>query len=123
MSEQITPQRWQYGMDYTGPEVLPDPRIAVAKWLGWTKNHNVQTENAVPEPDNYNRAIWNLTPVDCHIIEDQVIYRDQKNSAWITLMYVPPESTAEYDAWQTVFVPSAAWQHLGAPPIKTRRLL
>lgn len=121
MNERTKLMYWTYGPDFELKQNLQDPRIAIARQLGWQKYYNECTEYATPEPDNYNRAIWNLLPVDCKIADFQVIYKDHHNDAWFTVMYIPEEKIEEYQAWLSVFNPKAHWQHEDAPAIKARR--
>jgi len=110
---------WSYGPEYQGARDLPDPRLTLARHIGWKKVHSEDTEYPTPEPDNYNRAVYSSTPVDCSIIEDQVIYKYK--DAWITLLYVPSEDTAQVDSWIFQCKPKAVWCHLKAPKIKQQR--
>jgi hypothetical protein len=98
-----------------------DPRLAVAKHIGWQKLFGPDTMWNVPEPDNYNRAILTEKPTECVFIEDQVIYKDVAKDVWITLMYVPDEQLSEYDAWMLRLQPLANWQHNNAPKIRWRK--
>lgn len=98
-----------------------DPRLPVARHIGWTKMFGPDTEFSVPEPDNYNRAILNKKPVECLFVEDQVIYKDVSKDMWITLMYVPEEQLYQYDEWLWQLRPEAYWQHTNAPKIRYRR--
>ena len=121
MSEQTKPMYWTYSPAFEGKQNFADPRIAIAKHLGWQKYSNACTEYATPEPDNYNRAIWSLLPVDCRITEDQVVYRDVARDAWITVMLIQQEDIETYENWKTIHDPLAFWQHNSPPPVKTRR--
>tara|TARA_R110000868_G_scaffold396748_1_gene669039 strand:+ start:416 stop:979 length:564 start_codon:yes stop_codon:yes gene_type:complete len=115
---------WTCAPEYFSTAELPDPRLAVARYTGWKKLHTPETDYCTPEPDNYNRAILSRNPVDCTIVEDQVIYYISANKLWITLMYVPEELVVQVDTWMAQCKPLAYWQHLRAPKIKpTRGLL
>ena len=98
-----------------------DPRLLVARHIGWTKIAGSETIFSVPEPDNYNRAILTQRPVECVFIEDQVIYKDLNKNMWITLMYVTEEQLGEYNAWLNRLQPDAYWQHTQAPKIRYRK--
>ena len=98
-----------------------DPRIIVARHIGWQKLFGDQTYYSVPEPDNYNRAVLTIKPVECKFIEDQVIYKDANKGGWITLMYVPDEQLGEYDAWLNRTDNLAYWQHIKAPVMRYRK--
>ena len=112
---------WTYGPEYANKNELNDPRLALAKWMGWKKLHTPETEYRTPEPDNYNRAVFAAEAIDCTIIEDQVVFYDKVNKGWITLLYVPDEQTTEVDAWIQQCRPWAYWVHLRAPKIKPQR--
>ena len=112
---------WTYGPEYALGCELQDPRLALAKWLGWKKLHTPETEYRTPEPDNYNRAIFAGTPIDCTIVKDQVIFYDKVNQGWITLLYVPEHQIIEVDSWIEQCRPQAHWNHFKAPRIKPRR--
>ena len=110
---------WSYGPEYQGSQDLPDPRIQLARQIGWKKAHGVETEYHTPEPDNYNRAVLAHIPIDCSIIEDQVFYKYK--DSWISLMYVPPEQCNQIDSWIRQCRPMAVWCHLKPPRIKPQR--
>lgn len=112
---------WTYGPEFARRNYLSDPRVTLAKHIGWKKYHYADTEFKTPEPDNYNRAILSKYPVDCTIIEDQVFYYDADYKGWITLMYVPESQCAAVDAWIQQCQPWAVWCHQRAPKIKSRR--
>ena len=112
---------WTYGPEYALDIELKDPRLALAKHLGWKKLNSAYTEYTTPEPDNYNRAVFGLHPIDCDVIEDQVIYYDKSSQGWITLMYVPDHQITQIDAWIAQCQPWAYWQHNKPPKIKPQR--
>jgi hypothetical protein len=93
----------------------------LAKWLGWKKSNYADTEYRTPEPDNYNRAVFAKTIIDCTIIKDQVIFYDKVGQGWITLMYVLDSQFTEVDSWIEQCRPQAHWVHLRAPKIKPSR--
>ena len=73
---------------------IPDPRIAIAKQLAWTKPITNETEYSLPEPDHYNYAGLSSKIWDCPVIECQVFYWDKKLRAWWSVYYVPEEATS-----------------------------
>ena len=111
---------WTYNTERPRRE-YNDPRVPVAKHIGWQKLFGTQTMYCVPEPDNYNRAIMSATPIECVFVEDQVIYKDLSKNLWCTLMYVPEEQIGEYEAWMNRLQPMAYWQHTNAPRIRYRK--
>lgn len=112
---------WTYAPEYTSKFELNDPRMILARYLGWKKLNTAETEYSTPEPDNYNRAVFASRPQECSIVKDQVIFYDKTNQGWITLMYVPELEINQVDAWilQSKFL--AHWIHLRAPKIKPQR--
>jgi len=112
---------WTYNPEYTNTKELYDPRMAVARYLGWKKLHTTETEYRTPEPDNYNRAVYTTQAVECKLIEDQVIFYDKVGQGWITLMYVPEDKITSVDQWIIDCKPQAYWNHFKAPKIKPRR--
>lgn len=112
---------WTYGPEYALTTELSDPRIVLARYLGWKKLNTAETEYCTPEPDNYNRAIFSSTLIECSIVEDQVVFYDKTNQGWITLMYVPEYQITAVDSWIAQCRPKAHWRHFKAPKIKPRR--
>ena len=78
---------------------IVDPRIAIAKHIGWTRPLTGLTDYSLPEPDNYNYAVFNALPWECPIIEDQVFYYDKRLKGWWTVYYVPSDIEDEFIAW------------------------
>jgi len=112
---------WTYGPEYALDCELNDPRLALARQIGWKKSLYAETEYTIPEPDNYNRAVFASTPIDCTIVEDQVIFKDKVGQGWITLLYVPDEQITAVDTWIEQCRPRAHWRHFKAPKIKPQR--
>jgi hypothetical protein len=98
-----------------------DPRVPVARHIGWQKLFGTETVYCTPEPDNYNKAILTAKPVECVFIEDQVIYKDIVKGLWCTLMYVPEDQMGEYETWMNRLQPDAHWQHKNPPKIRTKK--
>lgn len=111
---------WTYNSQRPKRDYI-DPRLPVARHIGWTKLAGSETMFSVPEPDNYNRAILTKKPVECVFVEDQVIYKDLNKDMWITLLYIPDEQLGEYNAWTMRLKPEAYWQHTQAPKIRYRK--
>lgn len=78
---------------------IVDPRIAIAKHIGWSRPLTGMTDYSLPEPDNYNYAVFNPLPWECPIIEDQVFYYDRRLQGWWTVYYVTEEVEDEFIAW------------------------
>lgn len=76
-----------------------DPRIAIAKHIGWNKPLTAMTDYSLPEPDNYNYAVLNALPWECPVIKDQIFYYDKRQKGWWSVYYVPEELEDEFIAW------------------------
>lgn len=77
-----------------------DPRIPIARHIDWIKTYTIESTFTSPEPDNYNRAVYALTPIECKFIKDQVFYRDlTKHNTWWTVYYVPQDQLENFDSW------------------------
>jgi hypothetical protein len=98
-----------------------DPRLPIARQIGWTKLFGTETSFTLPEPDNYNRAVITLKPVECPFIEDQVIYKDFNKNAWATVLYVPEQQQAEFELWLSRTDIQAHWRHTNAPEFRRPR--
>jgi hypothetical protein len=115
------PSYWTYSQNVN--QHLPDPRIRIARHIGWQKNTGDDTSYSVPEPDNYNRAVITDTAVECPFIENQVIYKDSVRNGWICVMLVAEEQSGEYTAWLKRLAPKAHWHHYKAPKLKKSRCI
>jgi hypothetical protein len=111
---------WEYNMPKPRRD-FSDPRLPVARHIGWQKLFGAETMYCTPEPDNYNRAIMTKKPIECVFVEDQVIYKDLNKDMWITLMYIPDDQQGEYETWINRLQPCAHWQHTNAPRIRLRK--
>lgn len=100
-----------------------DPRMPIARQIGWQKYSGDETSFTVPEPDNYNKAVVTDTPVECKFVEDQVIYKDTVKNGWVCVMLVADEQEGEYQAWLERLQPVAHWQHKNPPKLKKTRLI
>jgi hypothetical protein len=65
---------------------LPDPRIAVVSHIDWVPNKYSNWSR--PEPDNYNRAIFDNKAIYIEGIRNQCWYRDHRRGGWFSLYYV-----------------------------------
>ena len=114
---------WNYTNYFKPEKNLIDPRLAIARQIGWHRGTAQDTEHSVPEPDNYNRAIFASRPWDCNFIEDQVFYYDKQRLNWFSVYYVPEEQIEDFNLWIEIIKPNAFWQHLNAPKIRPQRSL
>ena len=102
---------------------LPDPRVAIARHIGWTKSASLLTEYSTPEPNNYNRSVCDIRSRPCNFIEDQVYYFDATRRLWFTVYYVPPELFAEFDTWMTSLPVQARWRPSLSNKLRPQRRL
>ena len=102
---------------------LPDPRVAIARQIGWIKTTSPVTEYTTPEPNNYNRSICDIKSRICSFIEDQVYYFDASRRVWFTVYYVPEEQIAEFDLWMLSLPVLAYWRHSSASKLRPQRRL
>lgn len=114
---------WNYTKYFKPDKDLIDPRLAIARHIAWHRGTTPDTDRSVPEPDNFNRAIFANKPYDCDFIEDQVFYFDKSRNNWFSVYYVPDEQVDEFNLWIDKLEPNAFWQHLNAPKIRLQRSL
>jgi len=112
---------WTYSYEFKGKKDFIDPRIAIARHIGWKKSTCDVTDYPTPEPDNYNRAIFTRKLWECPLVEDQVVYYDQNKQGWMTVLYVPQEDIIAVDRWIQNLPTIAVWRHLKPPKIKQQR--
>jgi hypothetical protein len=112
---------WTY--EKTTRKEFTDPRIPIAKHIGWIKYSGDETTFTIPEPDNYNRAVFTDTAVECPFVENQVIYKDSVKNGWVCVMLVADEQAGEYTAWLERLAPRAHWHHTKAPKLKKTRCM
>lgn len=82
---------------------LPDPRIAIARQINWTrgsygKEFNL-TDWSVPEPDNYNVALFSFKPVECDFVKNQVWYYDSSRYGWFSVYHVDRDTKVQWIRW------------------------
>lgn len=115
--------KWTYGPNYQSARVLPDPRIAIARQMQWTRGSGHETFYSLPEPDNYNRAVFTEQPIECPFIRDQVIYRSEPHRGWFTVCLVPRHQVTDFESWAGQHA-LALWTHSKPAALKhSKRLL
>jgi len=102
---------------------IPDPRIAIAKQLAWTKPLTSETEYSLPEPDHYNYAGLSSRIWDCPAVECQVFYWDKKLSAWWSVYYVPEEAEPAFLDWAADIPFDFCWTPFRVSKMRHRRTL
>jgi len=101
-----------------------DPRLTISKHIGWVRTTTDYTEFSVPEPINYNRALFYNRPVECKFIRDAVYYRDRATGLWGSVWYVPKEQAEEFDRWCAGQEHDYIWKYTTYIPLKpVKRLL
>lgn len=114
---------WQYSPEFTGSYALLDPRIPIAKHIGWEKYTGPDTVWSVPEPDNYNAAAVFHEPRCCDLARDQVIYKNTQLDLWFTVAVIPEEQIPDFNRWIILNQPLAWWKYRRAAPIRKRRAI
>lgn len=114
-----------YSRIYKGMPNRIDPRVAIARHIGWINTHNYgyPVPWRVPEPVNYNYAVRSGRPIECKFIQDQVFYRTETDSRWWTVYYVPEDSLAAFDSWVKQQPIDYLWFHTRPPAIRTNQRL
>jgi hypothetical protein len=102
---------WTYSRQYTGLHNLVDPRIAVARHIEWYRPSTNTTNYTIPEPENYNRAVFSSKPIEFTWAKYQVIYKDQSRNGWITACWLTAEECAKFDLW-AADNDMTYWRHL-----------
>lgn len=114
--------KWYYSPEYKTSRVLPDPRVPIARLIQWTRGSNGETVYTVPEPDNFNRAVFTRRPIECKFIKNQIIYKSEYHQGWFTVCLVSAEQMAEFEAWAGANA-LALWRHMKPAALKRPRLL
>jgi hypothetical protein len=96
-----------------------DPRLAIARHMGWAKDYGPVTPWPCPEPDNYNRGLFASKPLFCSFIKDQIWYKTRHG--WWSISYVLDNDFLAYDSWAKMQNIEIFWQHAKAPPLKPVR--
>jgi hypothetical protein len=78
---------------------IPDPRLVIARHIGWSRPLSTETTYTTPEPDNYNYAGSHQRPIDCEFIKDQVFYFDNRSQRWWSVYYVQDEQVTDFLTW------------------------
>lgn len=112
---------WTYSPEYSGNKTFVDPRIAIARLIGWEKYTGPDTVWPTPEPDNFNAAIFTLRPCECKFIKDQVIYYDSYRAGWMTVMLVLEDQIQDYAQWLNDQKPLAHWNYSKSAPLRPRK--
>lgn len=100
---------------------LTDPRPEIAKHIGWEKKQGPNTEWSVPEPDNYNRAVYADRILICEHIQDQVTYKCKDTGGWWTVLHVPKNRNAIFEAWLTKQPWLVRWNYEYAPAVRNMK--
>lgn len=102
-------------------KTIDDPRIAVARHIGWHKPFNNETDYSLPEPDHFNYGGLADRPIECPFIANQVFYKDKKTELWWTLYYVTEEQNAEFIAWADPISFTLCWTPHRVTRMRQRR--
>lgn len=114
---------WQAKPGYKKEKILIDPRIAIAQHIGWERSYNNYTEFSVPEPDNFNRAVIAVQPIDCLIASNQVFYLDKYRDGWVSVYYINPSDSINFVRWLRDQDYYASWHHTSPQSWRTPKLM
>lgn len=98
-----------------------DPRIAIARHIGWIKPISNETEFSLPEPDHYNYAGLASCPIDCEFIADQVFYQDKKTKLWWSVYYVTEQDNDAFLDWSESIEFIQCWTPFRSSRMRNRR--
>jgi len=112
---------------YQGSNVslnLPDPRFAIARHIDWTRPAwgIGLTSYSVPEPDNFNYALYAQRPIECDFINSQVWYRDTKNN-WYSVYRVEVHDKPRWLAWSEKQDWIGHWHSWGTNKLRRQKTL
>jgi hypothetical protein len=98
-----------------------DPRIAIARHIGWTKTTSTETEYSLPEPDHFNYAGLSNKPIECPVIENQVFYQDKKTKLWWSVYFVTEQKNELFLSWGENIDFDLYWTPLKPTRMRQRR--
>jgi hypothetical protein len=110
---------WVVNFPDTCAAILPDPRLEISRHISWTSSTGGTTWSQ-PEPDNYNRAVFDTRAHHIPGIENQCWYQDITTTNWFSVYYC--KSQTEMDIWQNytkINQPQATWAY-SAVPLRNR---
>jgi hypothetical protein len=113
---------WTYSKSHQGFHNLIDPRTAIARQLNWQRSTSNITEYTLPEPENYNRAVYSPCPIEFTWVKFQVIYKDTYRNAWITACHLTAAECLKFDAWAQAN-DMTYWRHHKPRSLRHRKLL
>jgi hypothetical protein len=114
MSRKTT--KWTMSRTHT----FPDPRLPIAKHIGWERPIGADTDFHVPEPDNYNYAVKADKPMECPHVDFHVYYKDP-DGAWWTTYIVTEKNKDAFIAWAEPIEFQLCWVNPRSPKQRTRR--
>ena len=114
---------WQYSPEFTGSYQLLDPRLPIARHIGWEKYTGPDTAWTVPEPDNYNAAAVFKQARCCDLAQDQVIYKNIHLDLWFTVVLIPEAQIPDFNRWIILNQPLAWWKYRRAAPVRPRKTI
>lgn len=102
-----------------------DPRIPVARHIGWQANTNCYSPTPwrVPEPHHYNYAVRSLRALDCDFIKNQVFYKDMNQNLWWSLYFVAEDLATRFKLWAHSQPIDIYWYNVKQPQIKEHQRL
>jgi hypothetical protein len=100
-----------------------DPRMPIAKHIGWTApfNKNSDSEWRVPEPNNYNQAVLADKPLDCPVVANAVYYKTP--DGWWSVYYVIEDDIETFREWIKTQSIQVYWFNNKPPALRNERKL
>lgn len=116
---------WVYAESYSGERNLSDCRLPLAGHIGWTSGWGSDVTNwQLPEPDNFNLAVFARQPLDCPFVQNQVFYYDKRLKGWISMVSeFDKQKITDYIAWAQRQPIIAYWHYLRVHQLRTRKKL
>lgn len=113
---------WKFTEGYEPKHQFIDPRLAVVKHTEWTAQaKDGKTMHSLPEPDNYNFAIFTLLPHDIHDVKYQCWYRDKRRGGWFNLYVIQTvEEANAIHRWLQNNTWLAYWDWSISPKLRTK---
>lgn len=99
---------------------FPDPRVAIASHIGWTKPVGLDTDFHVPEPDNFNYGIKADRPYDCPHVPYQVFYKDY-DGLWWSVYLITDDIKNDFLIWADPIKSDLRWTYGRTPKSRRRR--
>jgi len=114
--------KWRLAENFEPNMPFVDPRLAIVKQTGWVVHMKYgKTMHSLPEPDNYNFAIFTLNPHDIKEVKYQCWYRDRIRGGWFNLYVIQcVEEANAIHKWLQNNSWLAYWEWDQSPKLRTK---